>query len=46
MAERCLKHLSAYNVKIMSGLPCNLKDEGSFHKNLWLDVCLPLKRSG
>ena len=34
LAERCLKHLSACNVNIMSDLICILKDEGSFCKTL------------
>ena len=33
MAERCLKHLSAHNHKVMKGLPYDLKDEGSFLQN-------------
>ena len=32
LAERYLKHPSACNINIMSGLRCNLKDEGSFCK--------------
>jgi len=30
LAERYLKHPSACNINIMSGLRCNLKDEGFF----------------
>ena len=30
LAERYLKHPSVCNFNIMSGLHCNLKDEGSF----------------
>ena len=33
LAERCLKHPSGRNFKIMSGLTCILKDEGYFWKN-------------
>lgn len=34
MAERWLKHPSAYNVNIMSALQRILKDEGCIHENL------------
>ncbi len=30
LAEGCLKRPSVCNINIMNGLPCNLKDEGSF----------------
>ena len=41
MAERCLKHPSGYNYKIMNGLTLILKDEGCF----WKNSCVGRKRS-